>query len=75
MKTRAFLLSDALVAIAITVMITLIVSASSRVVLNYERQKEAIFKDLAYYEEIYDTIPCIIQEEETLEDESIMDSY
>ena len=55
-------------------MITLIVSASSRVVLNYERQKEAIFKDLAYYEEIYDTIPCIIQEE-IPEDESIVDSY
>lgn len=74
MKTKAFLLSDALVAIAITVMITLIVSASSRVVLNYERQKEAIFKDLAYYEEIYDTLPCIIQEE-IPEDESIVDSY
>lgn len=75
MKTKAFLLSDALIAIAITVMITLIVNASSRVVLNYERQKEEIFKDLAYYEEIYKTTPCIIQEEEIIEDENIVDSY
>ena len=65
MKTRAFLLGDGIVIVALVAMMVLITNAVSRIVLNYERQKEEVFKDIAYYESYYELVPCLIIEEDS----------